>query len=142
MSRETIWVLEQGEYSDYRVRGVFSSKANAERVRDSVKTSEYDEITLAEWTLDPIVAELDKGYTLWRVLMLRDGAVEECDQRQPASYNFEGHVWLWPRSTAPAYAGRGIPDALDATVWAKDAKHAVKIANEKRTQMVASGAWK
>jgi hypothetical protein len=42
---------------------------------------------------------------------------------------------------APAYRGKGFPDVLNATVWAKDAKHAAKIVNEYRTQMIANGEW-
>jgi len=142
MSSKKIWVIEQGEYSDYRVRGVFSTKANAERIRDALGEKEsYDAPTVAEWTLDPIVAELDKGYTPWAVLMLRDGTVESCKQEEITSYRMEGGGWLWKRSTAPAYIGKGVPDALNWTVWAKDGKHAVKILNERRTQMIATGEW-
>jgi hypothetical protein len=37
--------------------------------------------------------------------------------------------------------GKGIPDALQADVWAKNEQHAVKIVNEKRAQMIANGEW-
>jgi len=31
-----VWVVEEGEYSDYRVVGVFSSKENAQLIADAV----------------------------------------------------------------------------------------------------------
>lgn len=57
------------------------------------------------------------------------------------SYQLTGSVAIWRRSTAPAYIGKGLKDVLHATIWAKDADHAVKIANEHRTRMIASGEW-
>lgn len=35
-TRKTIWVVEQGEYSDYRVVGVFSSQESAQVVADKL----------------------------------------------------------------------------------------------------------
>jgi len=34
--KQACWVVEQGEYSDYRVVGVFTSKANAQVVADAI----------------------------------------------------------------------------------------------------------
>ena len=142
--RAKIWVVEQGSYSDYRVVGVFTSKANAQIVVDKLKSAEYyyDEPTIAEWPLNPAVEELNAGLDHWRVLMLKDGTTERCDKSDMPSYNIEGSTQIWRRSTAPAYKGQGVQDALDATVWATDAKHAVKIVNEQRIQMIAGGQWK
>jgi hypothetical protein len=33
---KTVWVIEQGSYSDYRVVGVFTSRENAKRVADAI----------------------------------------------------------------------------------------------------------
>lgn len=32
----SVWVIEQGEYSDYRVVGVYSSRENAERIAEKI----------------------------------------------------------------------------------------------------------
>lgn len=56
---KTVWVIEQGSYSDYRVVGVFSSEANAKFIADAINVAEsYDKATIAEWSLDPAVDEL------------------------------------------------------------------------------------
>ena len=130
-----VWVIEDGEYSDYHVVGVFSSEGNAELVQKSVGG------TIAEWDLDPAVAELRRGLTRWQVLMLRDGSTESVKRTELRSYQIGQTAWIWPRSTAPAYAGTGIPDCLNAEVWARNEKHAVKVVNEIRAQKIANGQW-
>lgn len=138
----SVWVIEQGEYSDYRVVGVFSSETNARLVADAINTSEtYDKATVDEWVLDPAVKDLAAGRHQWLVEMLRDGTVERCEKQEVSSYRIGGEVWIWPRSTAPANQGKNIPDCLSATVWAKDEQHAIKVANEHRAQLIASGKW-
>ena len=75
--------------------------------------------------------------------MLKDGTVERVEPRSDLSgYDLQSKPWVWPRSTAPAYAGQNVPDCLNCAVWADDKQHAVKIANEHRTRMIASGEWK
>ena len=135
-----VWVIEQGSYSDYRVVGVFSSRKNAKLVCDSIK-DDYSEPTIAEWTLDPVVKELNAGLTVWLGEMLRDGTVERCVPWEVSSYEIEGGLDIWRRASVPAYRGKGIQDCLHGKVWAKDEKHAIKIFNEKRTELITLGKW-
>lgn len=142
---KTVWVVEQGEYSDYRVVGVFSSKAFAQQIADAINAPTEDRVwspaTIAEWPLNPAVSELRAGFMLFMVWMLEDGTVERCEKEEVSGYRLAGEVRMWRRTLAPAYAGKGIPDLLQATVWAKDGLHAIKIANEHRTRLIASGEW-
>ena len=131
-----VWVVEGGEYSDYRVAGVFSKKEHAVRANKALSTK----LEVAKWPLDPCVKELLQGYKKYSVVMLRDGTTEDV-RLELYTYNFVDSVFLWKRTEVPAYKGKGIPDALSAIVWAKDEKHAVKIVNEKRTEMIANGKW-
>ena len=135
-----MWVLERGSYSDYRVLGVFSTKRNAERAAKFLDHGS-ETPTVAEWPLNPAIAELSRGYDQWNIIMLRDGTVERCD-RNDSPYDFDTAGFLWERTKAPAYIGKGIPDALNVTVWARSARHAIKVANEKRAQMIAGNEWK
>ena len=140
---KSVWVIEQGSYSDYRVVGVYSSKRNAQLVCDAINTGGHDdEATVAKWPVDQSVLEVSRGYKRFIVTMLRDGTVE--DIRGPeaiSSYDMSSTLRIWRRTQAPAYKGKGIPDALNGSVLAKDEKHAIKIANEQRTQMIALGKW-
>jgi hypothetical protein len=137
------WVVEEGSYSDYRVVGVFSSAKNARKVAKAInKADRSDDATVAKWPVDPAVEELNAGLKRFVVLMLRDGTVEDCVEREVSSYNLATTYSIWERTKAPAYKGKGVPDALQADVWAEDTKHAVKIANEARARMVAEGTFK
>lgn len=143
MTGVTVWVVEEGEYSDYRVVGVFSSKEYAQQIADVINgTGGYRDATVAEWPLDPAVHELRQGFKRFVVDMRKDGTVERCEQQTISGYQLSGDVHIWRRTQAPAFRGNpDKPDVLQAEVWAEDETHAVKIANEHRTQKIASGEW-
>lgn len=140
MKQKSIWVIERGLYSDYRVVGVFSSKANAELALSALGTYPYEPPSIAEWSLDPGVKDMQAGRTRWRVHMLRDGTTERVEQVNNIC-DFANEVDLWERSKAPYYRGKNVPDVLTANVWARDSKHAIKIVNEIRTQRIANNEW-
>lgn len=131
-----VWLIEDGNYSDYRVIGVFSTKSNAERIRDLVGGSVHP------WELDPCIEALNQGHSMWVGEMRYDGSVERMDPIEIQSYQMAGERSIWRRSTAPAYRGQNVEDCLHGTVWAKDRQHAIKIFNEERVQYIASGEWK
>lgn len=136
---KTVWVIEQGTYSDYRVVGVFSDKASAQLIADKINKPDEDgysseQATLAEWPLNPAVDELNAGMHQYNVLMLANGDVEYCQ----CEHNLvSGAV----RICRLALRGKGIKDVLNATVWATDDKHAIKIVNEHRARLIASGEF-
>jgi hypothetical protein len=138
--KKSVWAIEQGTYSDYHVVGVFSSKANADLVAKAVNGSDNgEEAKVSKWELDPAVSELNAGLSMFYVTMAKDGTTERVAAAGLVSYYISGEMSVWKRSTAPAYKGTDTTDAVNCTVWAKDEKHAVKIANEFRTQMIALG---
>ena len=133
-----VWVVEGGCYSDYRVAGIFSKEEFAKAALGKLTSGSDLEVKI--WVLDPGIKEILVGYQKYIVIMLRDGTTEDV-RLEPYTYNFVDSVFLWKRTEASASKGKGIPDALSAVVWAKDEKHAVKIVNEKRTEMIANGKW-
>jgi hypothetical protein len=138
-----IWVIEQGDYSDYRVVGVYDSKEKAEKVSDAInKGDTYGQATVAKWNMNPGFDDINAGMKMFLCLMLKDGTVERCEPTEIRSYQIDGDCKIWRRSQAPAYKNTGVEDCLNATVWATDEKHAVKIVNEKRLQMLALNRWK
>jgi len=140
----TIWVIEKGSYSDYRVVGVYSTKEGAELVCARINGEEnYEPATVAEWPLDPGVEAINQGLAPFTVWMLRDGTTEKCVQDDDDfEYTLNGSLTIWRRSGAPAYRGQNVQDCLMGQVFAKDSAHAIKIVNERRVQMIASGEWK
>ena len=107
----------------------------------AVPYSDYNE--LEEFELDQNTADIiRRGYSTWKVHMLRDGSTEGIWKTDLNIYDVThvGHQ-IWRRTQAPAYKGKGIPDILTSTVWAKDETHAIKIVNEHRIQVISSGEW-
>jgi hypothetical protein len=144
-----IYAVSEGSYSDYRVSAIFSTKEKAQEFIDTMKKqsdSEYDDYNdIEEYQLDPPVADLlGRGYSVYRVLMLKNGNVERVERTDNGSYDISsaGQSRIWERTKASAYHGKNVEDALDMKVWARDEKAAVKIVNEKRAQMIAMGEWK
>lgn len=141
---QTIYAVTSGSYSDYRVVALFSTREKAQDYKDTVLKNEYDS-GIEEYQLDPDTTDLlRRGYAVWRVIMLRDGSTERVYRPDNGRYDVEDapSFHIWKRTEASAYIGKGIPDALAASVWAKSEKAAIKITNEKRAQMIASGEWK
>ena len=131
-----IYVIEQGSYSDYRVVGVFSTRENAEQILNMINTDDgSDKATIAEWQMDPGIEELNKGLKPWNICMDYHGKTEQVYLHSDQWKAYGLHVWA--RTQAPHWQGRPISDAVSGVVWAKDEKHAVKIANEYRAQAIA-----
>lgn len=141
---KSIWVIEKGSYSDYRVVGVYSTKEGAELVCAKINGEEsYEPAVVSEWPLDPGMEAINQGLSPFVVHMLRDGTTEKVwMDENDFEYTLNDQPTIWRRSEAPAYQGKNIPDCLIARVFAKDSQHAIKIANEHRTRMIASGEWK
>lgn len=74
-----VWVVEQGQYSDYEVVGIFSTQELADAaaaMMNESSRSHYDKATVAERDLDPYVSEMRAGQIYWMVWMGRDGAAD------------------------------------------------------------------
>jgi hypothetical protein len=137
---KTIYAVSAGCHSDYRVVALFTTVELAEEFMAAVPCADYNSID--EFDLDPKTADLiRRGYSIWRVLMLRDGTTERVDRKDVSlSEVTDVGRHLWRRSRMPHFFMK-VPDCLVSTVWAKSEEGAVKIANEQRTQMIASGEW-
>jgi hypothetical protein len=132
---KTIYAVNAGSYSDYRIVALFTTVELAEEFMAAVPDGDYNNID--EFDLNPKTSDLiRRGYSIWRVLMLRDGTTEQVSRKDVGLDEVIGigHS-MWRRSRI------NIPDCLVSTVWAKSAEGAVKIANEHRAQMIASGEW-
>ena len=121
-----VWVIEDGEYSGYRVVGVYSSRENAKKA-----LATFDSGSIARWPLNPNIDEINQGMSRWRVFMRGDGTVEAVDISK-SSHESIDYV------AKTGHSSRPFP-FISSTVWATDETHAVKIVNEKRAQAIAEG---
>lgn len=71
----TLYVLTRGEYSDYRIEGIYSTRELAERYEKFLPKSQNPYIE--EWEIDKPPLACSEGYTqVWRVWTGNDG--EDC----------------------------------------------------------------
>lgn len=119
---DKVYLVTTGEYSDYRVHSVYSTKEKAERVAN-VLLGHVSERTLDEGPGFP------RGMLYYEVAVDRQGTVRECNL---VSADFVSDT-LWEP------AGDG--ECVQYNVWAKNDDHAIKIAAERNAELVASGNW-
>jgi hypothetical protein len=132
----TVYVVTSGCYSDYGINAIFSTQEKAQEYMEAFPRDEYNPIL--EIDLDPEHAAHKKaGRTLYRVGIDREGNVEWCEAIQPHKRTVQPYIWR--RSRSPVFVGKC--DLLTGWFWAEDKRHAVKIANEHRVQMIALGRW-
>ena len=125
----TIYVVTQGEYSDYRIVAVYDTKDAAEYHMEHLTGEYYDDVNVEEYELNPRGAFLKGGLRPFRITMTREGNtshIEKCG----VEYASNGHVNLDPHGSNGRFC-----------VLARNEQHAVKIANERRTRLIADGIW-
>ena len=119
-----IFIVTSGEYSDYHIDGVFTDKGLA-----MIFTQKFGG-DIEEWDANPFSKELRAGYSPFLVRMLENGDVSKVEV-STNSYRFIDGNTSWKPSWKD---GQG---NFCFYVLATDEKHAVKIANEKRTMILA-----
>lgn len=131
-SGQKAYLVTSGEYSDYRVRGVFTSRENAERFMDASREqigSQFNEIE--EYTIDLSDAPLRAGLVPFSVQMRRDGndaSVVRVDADTIADNGRLADIWI-ARERVPGFR---------INLWARGEHHAIKIANDKRIAALVS----
>ncbi len=144
MTQQYVWVIEHGCYSDYSVVGVYDLHDKARAVADAINAGDRysDDATVAKWPMNPASDELAHGLRMFSVVMDIHGNTERCNEVGLCSYDINGGLSVWQRTKAEAWRGKPVNDAIHGNVWARDAQHAVKIANEFRAQQIAAGKMK
>jgi hypothetical protein len=129
-----VFAVTSGSYSDYHVVAVFSTEAKAQEYIDASKeAASYDWCNLEdveEYTLDAPIIPL---YYV-TVRMLRDGTIEDGDNLDlHFGEHTTGFVGIWIYNSGDS--------AFSWTTDTKDKKRAIKVANEKRAEIIALGLW-
>lgn len=119
----TIYVVTEGQYSDYHIVGLYSTIEMATKCKEAVNADDIEEFELdsGDFRL------YDLGYKCWNVRFSGDVTeATECDYYQK-EYPMDSWVH-YDRNTK----------TMSIVLYAKDEKHAVKIASEYRAQVIAS----
>jgi len=122
----TVYVVTQGEYSSYKILSVFSERSVAQAFIEQPMRFGWGDARIEEYQLDEFAAQMREGLTLWRVVMDRGGNVKEAEVSD--SYYLHSSDRPWGAN-------------VELLAWATDEQHAIKIANDRRAQMIANGDW-
>ncbi len=124
-----VWVVTAGSYSDFHIVGVCSTEAAAKTYAEARDDHGYDGYDVDDVGMTP------KGMKAFRVVMHRDGHVPPNPYRVPLrpyvellDHDPEDEWETWDDTDQKFYA----------EMWAKDERHAVKIANERRTVFLST----
>lgn len=115
-----IYLVSEGSYSDYHICGVYSTKEKAEEAKKLFGSGS----DIEEHDLDAI-PDHPQGLYLYEVRMMQNG---NCNKPETID------------------CGMGIGDNLYShlgelitRMWSEDERHAAKIANERRAQLITDG---
>ena len=120
----TIYIVTDGDYSDYSIRGVFSTKEKAEHAK-AFYNSRND---LEEYEVDSL-PEHPEGMFWFGVQMTKEGEAIEVSR---------GTV-MWENKER--WAPYGDDRSVYFEMWARDEKRAIKTANERRIRLIESNQW-
>lgn len=121
-----IYVVTEGEYSDYHVIGIYDDQELAQMVVDA---SKYAEIEVRP--LNPGADQLRQYLRMFGVSMDANGDRARADLEHGV---VEEEFTMFRKP--PAF--RNPPTHLFGRCWARDKPHAIKIINEKRLIALAS----
>jgi hypothetical protein len=110
---KTVYVVTQGDYSEYGIRAIFSERDEAEKYANMLTRASDEEASVEDWPLDSI--SVVKGY-VWSVELSGMDA-----PRVALSSSQETLSDTWCRKNL-----KGM-EYVFAYVRAKDAEHALKI---------------
>ncbi len=116
---KTVFIVTEGDYSDYHITGVFTTKELAQNFIDAGCGDNIE-----EFKVNPYKVSLAKGYKPFFVRIGKGGDVKEI-------YDGSGYI----------SHGFDVKGGFYTTLFAKDEIHAAKIANERRTQILAQDCW-
>jgi len=131
VSMSNVYVVTHGSYSDYIIEAVFSTREKAERFQGE------RECEIEEWELDPEVYDFPPGHQRYCVTMRKDGASEVQKDWEPTPTLSLSTTASLRRDYISLRSGVYV----SVLCVAKDEQHAVKIANEQRAGLIASGEW-
>jgi hypothetical protein len=132
-----VFLVTQGEYSEYSVLGAFDTKEHAQEYIDAWETPEnsaYDnEMEILPMEMNPTLKEVRKGLKAFEVRMRYDGSVIDVEKEETPSGSAIDVNYCINYSDKKKF--------IMVNCFAKDEKHAIKITNEKRTQGIALDKW-
>jgi len=141
--KKTIYVVTAGEYSDYRIEAIFDSIELANKYIARFPKLEYNDIE--EYKLNDYAKYINGDYgdkVAYQIYIDKNGDIPHIFELPPSEYprcenNSVEFFKLRPNENMENAEIRACFHLL-----AKDKEHAIKIAGERRTQLLANNEWK
>lgn len=116
----TVYVLTAGKYSDYHIKGVFLDETLAEEAKELVPDSNIEEYE------PDVIPVHPSGHTAWTVNIV-DGTIQRSFQED--CFN------TWRKFEPSVQSVQRVTESeLNVHCWAKDEKHAKRIALDEYNQ--------
>jgi hypothetical protein len=131
----TVYVVTQGEYSDYRIVGIYDNREAAENRLFNIIYSPTDEARVEEYDMGK---SCKRESVMWGGVMLRDGTVHGGERSRPGSNEC---ILYFPGGDYNVHMRGSSEPHIYFRLQAPMLEHAVKIVNEKRAEMVATDFW-
>lgn len=133
----TIYIVTEGTYSEYHIEAVCSTKELAEQIVASMPEYMRVDARVEEYELDALADCMKQGLRRYWIKMERDGTVSECDLDWPHKGETSAEIvyYRWNGTFVEKNP------FLSVFCLAKDEAHAIKIANEKRAEIIAMNQW-
>jgi hypothetical protein len=139
MEERKVYLVSTGHYSDYSIDAVFDTRELAEMyVRTYPGNGKWDVPEIEEYDLNPHEPTIRLGLVAHRIVMGRDGTTNHIETASRGGHPDEPETFI---SGPWKGLGRDEPATLVVHVLARNEQHAVKIANERRVQMIAMNEW-
>lgn len=129
-----IYIVTSGEYSDYGIDAIFSTKELAQKFVDSFNSERWDKLDIEEWDLDPNSQHLKQNRKPFFLRIDKSGQVTEIESAS-STFGFRNEM------KEPSISYTKNLELMNIYCFADDEKHAVKIASEKRSQILAANLW-
>lgn len=129
-----VFVVTSGSYSDYGIDAIFTTRELAQSFIDAFKTDKWNEMDIEEWDLDPNKKHLKQNRKPYFLRINKKGDVSDLSLADSA-YGFKQDM---PEAKI-SYTHN--LEWMNINCFADDENHAVKIAGEKRSQILATNTW-
>ena len=122
-----------GSYSDYGIDAIFTTRELAQSFIDAFEAVKWHEMNIEEWDLDPNKTHLKQNRKPYFLKINKKGDVS--DLRLADTYGFKHDM---PEAEISYTYNL---EWMNINCFADNENHAVKIAGEKRSQILAANLW-
>ena len=129
-----VFVVTSGSYSDYGIDAIFTTRELAQSFIDAFEADKWHEMDIEEWDLDPNKTHLKQNRKPYFLRINKKGDVSDL-RLADSAYGFKQDM---PEAEI-SYTHN--LEWMNINCFADDENHAVKIAGEKRSQILAANIW-